>query len=113
MRSMRKKNSKFKGIYISGPMSGVPAWEKVDSFMRAEMHLKEMFPDTRIINPIHLNGFGKNLTYEEYMEIDLMLIDNCDAIYMLKGWQQSLGCNREYGYATAKDMIVLEQEKGI
>lgn len=56
MRSMRKKNSKFKGIYISGPMSGVPAWEKVDSFMRAEMHLKEMFPDTRIINPIHLSS---------------------------------------------------------
>lgn len=42
-------------IYISGPMSGVPATEKVDKFLRAEAKLKERFPDSKIINPIHLN----------------------------------------------------------
>lgn len=45
------------------------------------------------------------------MDVDLQLLDMCDVIYMLKGWQQSLGCNREYGYALAKDIIILKEEQ--
>ena len=71
-----------------------------------------MFPGAKIINPIHMTGFDDNLTYEEYLEIDLMLLDKCNAFYRMKGWQKSTGCNREYGYALAKDMMIIDQEKG-
>ena len=37
--------------------------------------------------------------YEEYMKVSLVLLDMCDAIYLLEGWQDSRGANREYGYA--------------
>ncbi|MBO5208498.1 MAG: DUF4406 domain-containing protein [Lachnospiraceae bacterium] len=37
------------------------------------------------------------------------MLDMCDAIYMLDGWQQSCGANRECGYALAKDKIILKE----
>lgn len=37
--------------------------------------------------------------YEEIMENSLMLLKSCEAIYMMKNWHNSNGCNREYGYA--------------
>lgn len=45
------------------------------------------------------------------MRLDLHLMDLCEAVYMLKGWQESKGANREYGYALAKDKIIIF-EKG-
>lgn len=36
---------------------------------------------------------------------------DCDAIYLLDGWQQSRGANREYGYALAKDMMILDENR--
>lgn len=44
------------------------------------------------------------------MEIDLCLLELCDAICMLKGWQESKGANREYGYALAKDITIIREE---
>ena len=50
----------------------------------------------------------KDTSYEELMQIDLDLLAKCDAIYLMRGWSQSLGCNRELGYALGRDMIILE-----
>jgi hypothetical protein len=44
------------------------------------------------------------------MDICLRLLDRCDTIYMLDGWQQSKGANREYGYALAKDMMIIKED---
>lgn len=85
-------------IYISGPITNVPDYK--EKFARSEQNLKAKYPDAEIINPTVLDKFP--LTYDEYMELDLMLLDMCDAIYMLKGWEDSKGANREYGYALAK-----------
>ena len=35
------------------------------------------------------------------------MLDMCDSIYMIKGWEKSCGANREYGYALAKDMMIM------
>lgn len=39
----------------------------------------------------------------------MLLLDMCDTIYMLDGWQQSRGANREFGYAFAKDMLIINE----
>ena len=44
------------------------------------------------------------------MKVSLVLLDMCDAIYLLEGWQDSRGANREYGYALAKDYIILRAD---
>lgn len=91
-------------IYISGGISNIPDYK--ERFKKAEEFLtsKGYTP----INPTVLDELPLN--YEEYMDLDLALIDICGAMYMLKDWEKSCGANREYGYALAKDLIILKEE---
>ena len=41
------------------------------------------------------------------MKVSFCLLDMCEAIYMINGWEKSYGANREYGYALAKDKVVM------
>ena len=53
----------------------------------------------------HYNTFlfdyeEKNTTkYEEFIEGDLSIINQCDALFLLKGWSKSKGANIEYNHA--------------
>lgn len=92
-------------IYISGPITNAPDYK--ERFSKAEQKLKAMHPDAGIINPAVLSELP--LAYDEYMDLDLRLLDMCGAVYMLDGWEKSKGACIEYGYAIAKDLIVLEE----
>ena len=89
-------------IYISCPITNVLDYK--EKFARAEQNLKAKYPDAEIINPTVLDKLP--LTYDEYMELDLRLLGMCEGIYMLKGWEDSKGANREYGYALAKGKAI-------
>lgn len=93
-------------IYISGPITGVENFSY--NFEKAERELQEK--GHQVINPTKVELLLPKGSYEEYMKIDMFLLDMCDTIYMLKGWRKSCGANREYGYAMAKDYIVLHEE---
>lgn len=94
-------------IYISGPITNVPDYK--EKFSKAEQKLKEMHPEADIINPTVLSDLP--LTYDEYMDLDLRLLDMCGAVYMLHGWEKSKGACIEYGYALAKDLIILNERE--
>lgn len=93
-------NNKHHTIYISGPITGVDNY--LDNFNAAEEALKEL--GYTVINPARFNSVLPDLKYEQYMSIDFALLDLCDYIYMLDGWQDSKGANREYGYALGKGL---------
>lgn len=93
-------------IYISGPITGVEDFGFY--FEQAERELQEKGHE--VINPTKVELLLPKGTYEEYMKIDMFLLDMCDTIYMLKGWEKSCGANREYGYALAKGCEILQQE---
>lgn len=93
-------------IYISGPITNVLDYK--EKFDQAEKHLKEKYPNAEIINPTMI-VLPSSCKHEDYMKIDFMLLDLANAIYMLKGWDLSKGCNQEYGYAVAKNLIILEE----
>ena len=92
-------------VYISGPMEGVK--EYLENFQVAEEVLLKLGHDA--VNPARLDKAvkGRGLSREDYLELDLVLLEWCDAIVMLDGWQQSCGCNREYGYAAAAGKIII------
>ena len=92
-------------IYISGPITNVIDYK--EKFARAEQNLKAKYPNAEIINPTVLDKLP--LEYDEYMKLDLMLLDMCDAIYMMNGWEKSKGACIEFGYATAKELIILSE----
>lgn len=91
-------------VYISGAITGTTDY--LDRFEKAEKELTEK--GYVVINPAKVNAMMPvETTYEEYMKMSMTMLDMCDYIYMLKGWQQSRGANREYGYALGTDKVIM------
>lgn len=82
-------------IYLSGPISNNP--NHIADFESAEEDLKHQGHE--VINPVLLGYAYPNLTYAEYMKIDLALLEMCDAIHMLDGWEDSTGAKLEFHVA--------------
>ncbi len=97
----------MKKIYISGPITGHEDY--MQRFSAATELLREQ--GYIVYNPAAVNSMMPPETdYEEYMAIAMTMLSFCDAIYMLSGWQESKGANREYGYALAKHLDVRFEE---
>jgi nucleoside 2-deoxyribosyltransferase len=92
-----------KKVYISGPISNDENYK--EKFNNAAKTL--LVAGYKVLNPANINDVMPVATYEEYMKIDMFLLDMCDSIYMLEGWEKSPGANREYGYALAKNKYVI------
>lgn len=91
-------------IYISGAITGTDDY--MERFAKAEKELTEQ--GYSVVNPAKVNAqLPEDTIYEEYMRMSFCMLDMCDSIYLLKGFEKSCGANREYSYALAKDMIIM------
>lgn len=89
-------------IYISGKITGLSLEDAFDFFELAEAHLLNKGHDP--INPIKANGIdgtekAVTASWRDYMMADIALLFDCDAIYMLKNWQDSKGAKIERAIA--------------
>ena len=92
-------------LYLSGAITGTDDY--MDRFSMAE---KSLEVEHTIINPAKVNAqLPSDTSYEDYMKMSFCMLDMCDGIYLLKGWEKSCGSNRELGYAMAKGKIILRQ----
>ena len=92
-------------LYLSGAITGTDDY--MDRFSMAE---KSLEVEHTIINPAKVNAqLPSDADYEDYMKMSFCMLDMCDGIYLLKGWEKSCGSNRELGYAMAKGKIILRQ----
>lgn len=92
-------------LYLSGAITGTDDY--MDRFSMAE---KSLEAEHTIINPAKVNAqLPSDTDYEDYMKMSFCMLDMCDGIYLLKGWEKSCGSNRELGYAMAKGKIILRQ----
>lgn len=94
-------------IYLSGPITGIADYHQ--RFEKAKVDLVAA-GYTNIANPAELDGVINKAEYEEYMSLCMSLMEMCDVVVMLPGWKNSLGANREYGYALGKDKLIFELE---
>ena len=93
-------------IYISGAITGTDNY--MERFAKAEKELTVQ--GWSVVNPAKVNAqLPEDTTYEEYMKMCFCMLDICEAIFMIQGWDKSCGANREYGYALAKDMIIMHE----
>lgn len=89
----------MKKVYISGSISNDPNY--LEHFNKAENFLKSK--GNKVFNPCCIPVI---FSYDEFMKIDLAALECCDAIYMLKGWQESKGANIEFKRAQELGLII-------
>ena len=98
----------FNRVYLSGPITGTK--DAPERFILSAIRASN-FADA-VANPVE---FNKNLPaetpWEVYMEIDLRLLEECDTIYMMHGWENARGCNDERNKAIEKGLNVLYEDK--
>ena len=94
-------------IYISGKITGTKDY--LDRFRKAEIQIGR----ADIINPAKVNdNLPKCTTYKQYMKMSLCMLEMCDTIYMLKGWEDSKGARLEHEYAKSNNYkIIYESEE--
>ena len=83
-------------IYISGQISGLPLDEVKAKFQDAENRIVEHGDE--VVNPLK-NGIPSTESWEVHMAADIVLLLDCDAIYMLQGWEASKGATLEKNIA--------------
>lgn len=97
----------MKKVYISGPITGHDDY--MHRFRAAEDLLREQ--GYIVYNPAAVNSMmPPEADYEEYMSIAMTMLSFCDTAYMLRGWEDGKGANREYGYAVAKHLNIRFEE---
>lgn len=93
-------------IYISGAITGT--YDYMERFAKVENELTEQ--GYSVVNPAKVNAqLPEDTSYEEYMKMSFCMLDMCNSIYMLKGWEKSCGANRELCYALANNMIIMNE----
>jgi len=102
-----KKYLQGKTIYISGQVSNINYTDAEYSFLKAESYLSKQ--GHKVINPLRL--VPRTASHTTAMKICLRELLFCDAIYMLKGWQNSVGANLEHTIAKACGLEVIYQEE--
>ena len=96
-----------KRVYISGGITGISDYK--DKFNDAEMKLKSLCYS--VINPAKVNDIlPTDMSYDEYMEIDYKMLDMCEIIYLIPGWNKSKGSKLELKKAMDMNMRIMTVE---
>lgn len=93
-----------KRIYVSGAITGTTDY--MERFAQAEADLTKAGYD--VVNPAKANAqLPESASYDDCMKISLCMLETCDYIYMLRGWQNSKGANIEFCKAKIKNCSIL------
>ena len=95
-------------IFISGPIKGIKDYK--DKFNEAEKYLQNN-GFVNIINPAKVAEAlpVDAIKYEDFLKIDLQMLNACSMIYMLKGWDNSKGAGKEHEYAINHGIDIIYQ----
>ena len=97
---------KRKKIYISGPITGTKDY--MSRFSTAHLSLARQ--GYSVVNPAMVSAkLPEDTTYDEYMAMSFAMLDMCDSIYMLDGWENSKGAKMEYERALKNGLNIIYQ----
>lgn len=91
-------------VYISGSITKDKG--HYQKFLNAEHKLKEA--GCEVVNPARIGRLlPKSFSHGEFLKVDYAILGLCDAIYMLKGWNTSIGSKNELSFAKELGLKVI------
>ena len=92
-------------LYLSGPVTGEPGYR--EKFRAIEQQLTSR--GYSVVNPAGLEQVlpTDDMTWDEIMTFCIDILARCDSMVQMPGWEKSLGCQQEYGYALGTGIPVL------
>lgn len=104
-------------VYIAGPMRGRPqynfqAFDKAKAEVENAAHIA-VSPASMDRAIWGFDGYGeltKGMTPRSVIAFDLTVLATCDAIYMLRGWEDSKGATAELAFAMAIGLKILYED---
>lgn len=96
-----------KKVFISGPMTGLPEWNK-PAFDEAEKLLRKA--GFTVFNPCCLLAIGNGWSDQDIAAIDLTVLGRCNYIYQLDGWSKSKGASAEWQAALWMGLKTINKE---
>ena len=93
-------------IYISGPITGTTDY--MERFAEAQKYLESL--GCSVVNPALVNSnLPEDTSYADYMKMSFCMLDMCDHIYMLRGYEKSMGAQMELCRAKVLGLRVLTE----
>jgi hypothetical protein len=112
MRNMRL-------IYVAGKYSGKDFYEIDRHILTAKLASVQLLKRgwaviTPHLNTCHFELFEKEIgyTHEDWLKMDFVMLERCDAIFMLENWQQSKGATMELEFAKEKGLKIYFEKDG-
>lgn len=96
-------------VFISGPITGV---EKAKSNFDAAAR-KIMKAGLTPVNPYYIGWTLTDGSHAEYMMLTLKVLELCDAVFMLDGWENSRGAREEKRFARLHGMPIYTGQEAI
>lgn len=90
-------------VYISGKITGDADYKQ--KFKTAQNILESA--GFEVFNPAEQEDMGKSWTW--YMRKDIAGLVECDAIFLLKDWEESKGARLEYYIAQQLEMKIFRE----
>ena len=99
----------MKVIYVAGKYRSKTEWGLEENIRRAEAAAVKLWQQGYAVLCPHKNTahFGGACPDETWLEGDIEILKRCDAIYMLKGWEDSLGACEELRIALEHNLEVI------
>jgi len=94
---------KRKVVFISGPMTGLPDFNRAAFNAEAERLTALGFI---VLNPA---VFPDGLAHGQYMAMCLPMVEQADTIMMLAGWESSKGAVMEFNHAKELQLPIIYQ----
>lgn len=104
--AVSEKEKAMKVVYVAGRYRGKGEWRIWQNIQHASEEARKLWLKGYAVICPHRNtmffGTGRTKDADIWITGDLEILARCDAIYMLKGWKQSVGARMEY--RLAKDL---------
>ena len=106
-------------IYVAGKYSGKNFEEISKNIISAKKAAIELLKNgwaviTPHLNTCHFELYEKYIgyTHKDWLKMDVVMLERCDAIFMLKNWKDSKGAKIELDFAREHEIKIYFENEG-